>query len=172
MRPALLVIQILLAAGAVGGMYEFLVVRRCGWLLWLVANTCSVLILLFLAASWLAITPVAFALAAVMCLYGVEGLLIFGWQAHPAIVIPQILHTAMLTANVLLWTQSQSTPNAIGWSVGLGVGFAVRYLQRRSLRMRHDTDNLARDPVIGHIFARLTRSGKSNVSEKTHVKGN
>jgi len=162
MDIALWTLNTLLAAVALGGMYHFLVVRRCSFSLWLSANTCSLLIMVFLIVSFVGASPLTMAVAAIMFLFGAEGLLIFGWRLHPSIILPQIMHAGMLTVNVLLWIRSHDITDLLSWIAGLGIGFVVRYFQRRSLRLRNDTAALARDPVIGRVFARMIRVNESD----------
>lgn len=158
---ALWTIQLFLALCAVGGIYQFLVVRKCSFSLLLVINTCSILILLLLAAALANLRLVQYALAAVISLYGAEGLVLFGWQRHPAIIIPQVTHVGMIAVSIPLLVLADS-PAGIAWLIGLPAGLIVRYVQRRALRMRSDTKQLADDPIVGRVFQRLVRDGREN----------
>jgi len=168
MQVCLWIITGVFLVGAAGGTYEFMVVRRCRLSLWLVANTCSVLMLLFAIAAIIGSKPAMFALAAVLFIYGVEGLFIFGWRRHPHILVPQFLHVVMASTSVLLFAQAPSPRHAAMWAVGLLAGFGIRSAQRHALRTRTDTAGLAQDPIIGSVFARLTQTSPAkDDSEET-----
>lgn len=152
------ILVVFLTLCSLGGMYEFMIVRRCRFRVWLVTNTCSALSLLFLILWLLGARSLSYALAAMLGLYGLEGLLIFGWQYHPTIIIPQFMHATMIALNGILLCTIPGRGAIYGWLLGLAIGFVVRHYQRKALCRWSAIRVLFEDEVIGPIVQRLARS--------------
>jgi hypothetical protein len=133
-------------------------------MLWVLANTCSVLILLYLLGYLLQYPVIYVILAVVLVLYGLEGLILFRWQNHPSIIVPQVLHITMITAGVLqiLRMSRVMFPYVIA---GVVAGLLIRAVQRRCLNSRNDTQAFLDDPVIGAVFRRITKISKSGITK-------
>ena len=155
MTAAFWVLLSLLAVGALGAIHNFIVVRRCRFSLWLLANTCSGLVLLVLAAALLRLTVLTYLLAGVTFLFGAEGLTLFGRKARPAVLVPQAMHLGMILISFLM-LHNTSAALLLTWLLGTGLGIPLRIVLTQLLRMRSDTRPLLADPVIGPVFARIT----------------
>jgi hypothetical protein len=137
---------------AVGGAYEFVVVRRLRPGLWALVNTCSIWGLSYVAARTLDLEVAASALTGAMGVYAVTGGVAFGWRLHPTVFIPQLMHAAMLGLNALLLAGGG---HRVPWAAGIVGALAFWPLHTHLLRRRADAAPLRSDPVLGPIFARL-----------------
>lgn len=137
---------------ALGGAYELIVVRRLRPDLWALVNTCSIFGLSYVVARGLDCELAASALTGAMGVYAVTGGLAFGWRAHSTVVVPQLMHVAMLGLNVLLPAQGG---RLLPWVAGVAAALAFWPLHTALLRRRADAAPLRADPVLGPIFARL-----------------
>jgi len=146
---------VFLACVAAASFLFFVVARRHAVALWLLINTCSPLSLLFVllyAAGQL--TAACFA-SGMVFFYGAGGLLFFGWPRRRVVLIPQVIHAAMVCSAILLLAQAHEPRHWIARLAGLACSFPVFYVLRHALSGRADVAALLQDPVVGPAFARL-----------------
>lgn len=157
MPIALRLLEAFLLLAALGSLWQFVFRGRSAFALWLVANPCSPVSILFVAAHAAGAPTVAAFFSALLMLYGGGGLLLFGWRRHWAVLLPQAIHLAMAGAGVLFLAQYREPRCLLAAGIGLLAGPAVVHLQRRALGRRPDAERLARDPVLGAIYGKLMK---------------